>query len=314
MTRFVLLGRGCMFAALVLFLAMLVVGCNNYTPSPGTNPAPQVTNIPAPPAVPTVPAPLPPKPVEKPLPPPDLGPSGRDIAIWVLKMGGWCEVVVDGQTVQIRKAADVPGKEFVAAGVIRIDISQATLIDSDKASLKDCTGLRCLWASGSTLSTDSLSQCAGLNSLEELNICRTKVRDFPLNVLGRLERLRILYAGGTGVGDEMMSVLGTLPNIEDLDLSYTQVSDRGVVALGSCSRLRVLNLSGSHVSAKAIPSLAALAQLRRLLLVDLPLTDDDIQPLRTLTKLEHLNLCNTKVTAPGIASVKRALPRCEVLR
>ncbi|MCH7871131.1 MAG: hypothetical protein IID33_05470 [Planctomycetes bacterium] len=62
------------------------------------------------------------------------------------------------------------------------------------------------------------------------------------------------------------------------------------------------------------PMIGKLANLTELTLNANPITDADLEHLKTLKRLKLLDVRGTKVTRQGVEAIKRALPKCRIIR
>jgi hypothetical protein len=66
--------------------------------------------------------------------------------------------------------------------------------------------------------------------------------------------------------------------------------------------------------AKALSLLNYLRGLKRVSLEGMPVTDNELMPFTRLTGLQRLNLMYTEVTDAGVAALRKAVPKCEIMR
>lgn len=92
------------------------------------------------------------------------------------------------------------------------------------------------------------------------------------------------------VADADLAAIAGLPSLDNLQLAFTPVTDAGLAHLKGASTLRVL------------------------VLWDTKVTDRGLTHLTGLTKLSILNVKGTKVTAAGVDTLKKALPKLDVIR
>jgi hypothetical protein len=149
-------------------------------------------------------------------------------------------------------------------------------------------------------------------------------RDNPINLLlaygeeddfrsfAKVTTLRII--GGLAA-PKNAALLKELFFLEECDLSFQHYDlATWLWQLAQCPNLTILNLHGSGLLGS---DLAALPQFRSL--IDLDLTDtlifDDaaLCYLTAAKRLQRLNISRTRLTEEGVASLKRALPSCEII-
>ena len=123
----------------------------------------------------------------------------------------------------------------------------------------------------------------------------------------------LLLAHGD-VTDEMLARLSVLPNLEEVHLSGSAVTDTGIRQMThKFPRLRWLTAEGTNVTDRALDDLKAL-NLEWLILRETLVSDACVPSLIAMTQLEQLDLRSTAVTEAGASRIRRALPKCKVLR
>ncbi len=134
---------------------------------------------------------------------------------------------------------------------------------------------------------------AGLGALPEMvsiSLDMTRVTPAGLARLERCPKLERLSLGGFPITDEALKAASRFPKLVGLFLSKSDVSHRHCVAIAeSFPNLRNLNLMNNG-----------------------QLDDAAIAPLSRLKRLTSLQLQQTKVTAAGVATLKRAMPNCNI--
>lgn len=114
------------------------------------------------------------------------------------------------------------------------------------------------------------------------------------------------------VSSYLLSQLGLLSSVEDLRLYDTQVTDAGLGYLRGLTNLERLILCNTHVTDAGLVHLRKLTKLKDLSLVRTGVTDAGIEHLKGLSNLDLLELDGTKTTEEGRASLRRALPGCQI--
>ena len=123
----------------------------------------------------------------------------------------------------------------------------------------------------------------------------------------------LLLAQGDAT-DEILARLSALPNLEEIHLSGSAVTDTGIRQMThKFPRLRWLTADGTNVIDCALDDLKAL-NLEWLILRETLVSDAGVPSLIAMTQLEQLDLRSTAVTEAGAARIRRALPKCMVLR
>ena len=100
--------------------------------------------------------------------------------------------------------------------------------------------------------------------------------------------------------------------IRSLNLAHTRITDAGLEHLKGLSSLNGLNLYNTQVTDAGLEHLKGLTSLDRLYLNNTQVTDAGLEHLKGLSSLRGLDLDNTQVTAEGRASLRKALPNCEI--
>jgi Leucine-rich repeat (LRR) protein len=123
--------------------------------------------------------------------------------------------------------------------------------------------------------------------------------------------LEELDLSGSAVSDADLQSVGALP-CRRLVLNRTQISGPGLVHLKNLPRMTELSLECPALSFLGVRYVGELTRLKKLSLATSGATDASLNSLRNLTDLRDLDLKGTKVTAAGIATLKSALPQCQI--
>lgn len=193
--------------------------------------------------------------------------------------------------------------------------------DQDLAKLADLKKLRLLDLGANPVGDAGLEQIAGLENLEWLILCDTKITSAGLVHLGRLSRLRTLSLAGCDIADEGLDLLQGLTALEALDLRSTRVTNAGMQRLAALKRLKAVWLDDTEVTDEGLKHLAelplledlgyeteqftlrGLAQLKGLISVrprPESVSDDDLALLAELPRLRRLNLSGSGITDAGL--------------
>jgi internalin A len=113
---------------------------------------------------------------------------------------------------------------------------------------------------------------------------------------------------------EDMKELAALKNLQTLILWDTQVTDAGLKDLAALKNLQALNLGATQVTDAGLKELANFKELQTLALSHTEVTDAGLKELANLKELKTLDLSETKVTDTGVAELKKALPKCKIIR
>ncbi|HVV35746.1 MAG TPA: hypothetical protein VHC63_04025 [Acidimicrobiales bacterium] len=110
---------------------------------------------------------------------------------------------------------------------------------------------------------DDFDHVVRFESLEELDLSKTRVGDRSATAIHTLQKLRWLSVASTRITDAAMEHFAGLRALEHLDVCDTAVTDEGLRALAFHPALRVINVRGSHVTGEALAPLLTLPNLRQ---------------------------------------------------
>lgn len=187
----------------------------------------------------------------------------REVAEWVLSVGGSLKVVQDGVTISLAPGAKLPDSPFVIDGV---DISSLYSKAKDKVIVID----------------DELARFAGLTELRELLINSNSVTDRGVAQLRDLPKLRLLHLEGTKVTDACVDSILAVPSLEYLHLSRTKVTPGILPKLKSLPKLRGLSAYDWAFTPTTATSLLEIPSLREFSLHESWLSDAGITTLRQM--------------------------------
>ncbi|MDX1969497.1 MAG: hypothetical protein SFV23_20145, partial [Planctomycetaceae bacterium] len=135
-----------------------------------------------------------------------------------------------------------------------------------------------------------LADLGALPEMVSISLDMTRVTPAGLARLERCPKLERLSLGGFPITDEALKAASRFPKLVGLFLAKSDVSHRHCVAISeSFPNLKNLNLMNNG-----------------------QLDDAAIAPLSRLKRLTSLQLQQTKVTAAGVATLKRAMPNCNI--
>ena len=202
---------------------------------------------------------------------------------------------------------------------------------------------------GLSLSPNDLTRLARIDSIEDLVLDESSLRNPDLESLTKLTHLRRLSLNRTGIGDEGLRHLSALPHLKILLLdSAYRVTDAGLLHIAALARLeefsirdtamslaalialsekhstlqinsshgvlgdRKLALSGTAIGDEGLIRLHDAIELEGL---ELPsrITDTGLVHLHGLIRLRFLVLAGTAITDSGLASLAKRLGRLEEL-
>ncbi|MDB5347601.1 MAG: hypothetical protein JWP89_5978 [Schlesneria sp.] len=113
------------------------------------------------------------------------------------------------------------------------------------------------------------------------------------------------------IPEGLLTEIGALRQVDRLDLGGTSITDDGFEKLKSLSNVKRLIIRSTKVTD------AGLAHLKGMPLVELDaadtqITDAGLESLKGQSKLTLLSLTKTKTTPAGRATLRKALPECEI--
>jgi hypothetical protein len=163
----------------------------------------------------------------------------------------------------------------------------------------------------------ALDHVGRLRNLEVLHLTSTAMTGTRLRGLEPLSKLRELVFHGLPI--EIVAGLPAFPNLEHLGLEYSRVTDEELKLdaerlqwLKNLPKLQALSFSNSTVSSHHLAHVAAVPTLRVLNLNETSLSDEALPRLKELKQLTFLSLAETLLTTEGVASLRAALPGCQV--
>ncbi|WP_417383137.1 protein kinase domain-containing protein [Gimesia sp.] len=167
---------------------------------------------------------------------------------------------------------------------------------------------------GSAITNNGLKDSGQLQSLLSLNIAvNPEIDDAGLAHLAALTGLKKLFAHrNPDITDEGLKHLQGMKELELLSLGSTGITDVGLKQIAEFEKLKRLEIYNTRITDTGLEKLAKLKDLNLLALQLTSITDDGLKHLHGLEKLESLDLSQTKVTPDGIASLRQALPNCQI--
>jgi len=263
------------------------------------------------------------------------GQSDRDIAAWVLRMGGAAKA--EGAADYIRNLEELPQGELRMEG---LDFTSTLVTPEDLPKISGLTALRELylpaymWNEGAGSRRDSndllkalaplakleklqlslhfltniniqdkgMEHLAGLTNLRELRLAQTRITGTSLAPFANLESLDVSYSR---FNDEGMKALAGLKSLKRLALKDTLVTDAGLEWIAGLSDLEELDLYGCYVTDEGANHLRGLKRLRKLNLLGAQITDKGLDSLAELENLVELNLYRSRITNAGLEKLTR---------
>jgi serine/threonine protein kinase/Leucine-rich repeat (LRR) protein len=229
---------------------------------------------------------------ETPVPPANAG-TEREIAKWVLSMGGvvtanWQEPGGKHTSARFVNPADLPKADLRLVYVEFVNTPKLT--DEGLAKLQGCLSLETFWCGSNPQISDK-----GFLFLREMK---------------HLTNLSITY---TNITDDALDSFAKCRNLTYLNLEATKVTEKGLTNLKRLDRLMVLSLSGIPVGDAYVAGLKDYPALQHLDLRGAKYTGAGIDSLKECKRLISLDLRNAKPAPEKIADLKKALPRCKIL-
>lgn len=160
------------------------------------------------------------------------------------------------------------------------------------------------------ITNESLYHLKSLNTLQFLDISRTKISDNGLKTLGSLSQLKVVILP-QGISDAGVLALKPLQNLEELNLDRGLVTDAGLSTLAVFPKLQRLDLSGTRISDAGISSLNKLPKLTRLVL-NSDITDASAPHLQKLKTLREIDISQTYIHDEGLRALSK-LPYLETI-
>ena len=206
------------------------------------------------------------------------------------------------------------------------------------AGLKELAGIRSLQnlVLHRTAVTDGgMKELAALQNLEVLELLDTRVSDAGLKHLGACKNLVMLNLQATKVTAAGLKELAPLKKLDCLFLFPHQITDATLRTMREIDKLHVLSkaygkghdrpksrdevtgvsLSFTRVTDAGLKELSVLKNLTRLDLDETGVTDAGLRELVIHKNLTLLDLRqNRTVTDAGVAELRKALPKCLILR
>ena len=237
---------------------------------------------------------------------PEADADPRDIALWILGLGGHVQFPdSDGESQFFNSLNDrLPGGDIVIVEIGFPDDRTDTL-----ATLEHVSGLRSI---NGTLETISFQNCEfssdmvpyllKLPSLHSVDLSQTNVRDSDLSELAQLA-LKKLSLSDTAISDEGASYLSAMPTLQELELSRTQVTIECLDSLVSLPLLQAVNLPAELLTDDTLSRLVGLSSLRSLNLDHSKITDAGLSLIAKMENIESLVLDACLITDSGLAAL-----------
>ncbi len=166
-------------------------------------------------------------------------------------------VDVNLSPVDALKALGATIKTNVKGEVIRVDLKETKVADSDLSHLTEMT------------------------EIKELNLSMTSITDDGLSNLESLAELKELYLFGTGTTDDGLKHLSGLTQLEVLCLDDTRITDAGLAHLKNMTELKKLHIQSKETITDAgLDLLTELTKLIELRVGGTEVTDEGVNRLK----------------------------------
>ncbi len=179
--------------------------------------------------------------------------------------------------------------------------------------LRGLSKLSTLVLQSNSVDDAELSEIKELPQLTYLCVAGEGVSEVGLGHIANLPRLGTLWLSRTSVSD-LSTLVPSLPRLNQLYVIESPVTDDGLRALAGATSLRTLRLIKTKVTDDGLSHIAKLPALTQLSLMDTPISDAGLAKLSGLPSLETLDLRGTGVSQAGINSLKKAIPRLQIMR
>ena len=196
--------------------------------------------------------------------------------------------------------------------IVEIKLNRSKFTDRDAWCLSRLHHLTDLSFEETPVGDQTMAQLVTLPKLEWLNLYRTRVGDEGLASLSTIRSLKHLPIGGTRVTGAGLKHLQRMRQLEYLGLRANAITDAALKHLESLPELRGLHLGETQVTDNGLEHLRHLSQLQKLWLGKTSVSDGGVEHLVRLKRLRELDLSGTRITATGLATLRAALPGCEI--
>lgn len=236
------------------------------------------------------------------------GGSWRQLATWVIGLGGSVEVAGrDGQTLRAEDVKALPSGRFEILAIYLPDGKAAQATDKDFTLLVTARSLRELVLSGAKLTT--LEPIRGLPQLSSLLLSEFPVlEDAALaSALRGLPSLAELRLHRCNVGQESLKALATCPKLSRLDLNECpNVDDDALASLGACAALSELRLYDmQRLNDQGISRLGERSRIRELRVDGRQFTGEGWDSFGRQAQLATLTVYTARLSAEGVGAIAR---------
>ncbi len=242
--------------------------------------------------------------------------DSRKAAEWVLSISGIVKGVAEDKFYEIHGP---DGKLPIGAfEITEIKLPGGSKVTND--NIKVINGIKSVLlvnATGNKLTEFTFLK--GMNNLRHFNGHDTDLDDACLGYLKDCPKMESLDIGTNyqnHVTDDGLHNLKDMKFLVYLDILGTRATDVGLGHLKGLTNLTYLAM-GYHggitdISDAGLANLAGMKKLETLIIVNAAVTDAGLEQVKKLTNLKRVALAKTNVTEAGVASLKAALPNCNI--
>ncbi len=159
--------------------------------------------------------------------------------------------------------------------------------------------------SESNTNDNNISNITILNTLQILNLNKTKITNKALKYISQLNKLKYINFSNCNISDQGIKQLSKLKGLEILILQKTQITNKGLSYLKRFKKLRILDISKCNIGNTGLKHLSKLQILEVLILGSTKITDNGLKYLTKLKKLKELSIIDTSISNKGIKHLKK---------
>ncbi len=242
--------------------------------------------------------------------------DSRKAADWVLSISGILKVVAEDKLIEIHGPDGIlPGGPFEIA---EIKLPGGNAVTNE--NIRIINGLKSVLlvnATGNKLTEFTFLE--GMNNLRHFNGHDTDLDDACLGYLKECPKMETLDIGTNyqnHVTDDGIQNLKDMKFLAFLDMLGTRASDVGLGHMKGLTNLTYLAM-GNHgvrtdISDAGVANLVGMKKLETLIIVNAAVTDASLEHIKKFSNLKRVHLAKTQATEAGVASLKLALPNCNV--
>lgn len=239
--------------------------------------------------------------------PPDSHDPERDVAKWVLSLGG--AVMVVGQYEHIKSVADLPNDRFAVSAV---SVAKTDIADADMVRFQACPEIYYFQMEGTKLTDKSMAVLAAMPKLIELHLPRTGITNTGVSAFAGNRTLTAIDLSGTKVTNDGLAHFAACRQLAFLDLREMTISDAGLKHFAECRQLVHLTLINADITDDGMAHLRECVKLQHVDLSSTKVTDITLARLESCRDLGTLIVRGTGVTEKGVAKFHAAVPKCEI--